>query len=564
MDIQNNMLSPLNALNEKNDPEKGANLIGFEGKSVGEHLTDVKKVTDKAPSTESKKTKVAFVFDDGLLSVYDVMNLFESKNVKAGFAITTKYLAEGDADKINRVGVCDIVRRGHEVLNHSTTHLNMSSETSTAGAAAEIKTAYQELIYLGADVNGYVAANSVLSSVAKKVSAENHSYSFSRYWDNNVENALIYPWSDLHDLARANIDTDLENQAKTAIDSAIEKSASIVMYAHDINSTKLAQLSAVIDYAIANNVEIVTPAEMLNIAKSKKQIGNSYSLNFDNVSSSTFSMSKGLNDFNATTSSIDSGQTFHFEFPVYDRYKKLTLSITLDAISGGADISIGAHCIDSSGNLIEGHSAETDKFRLAGTAKNRRYSVDIATTSTTAKIRFFVRVDPYTTPLNIWCVRPHASESGCILNIKKQQVAKPYTYSRKTLPIQSWDVVSGQTTILPFNLGVIEGGYYKVDGERVTLLVDGTIRFGVNIRGTSFPSDLIGEIFADSSLQVNESYNSAAGLVVANENALRGNAQFVFSGQRGDYFDLSVALNTSTTTTVTTGGDLSQFEAQLI
>jgi len=57
VELQNNMLSPLNALSDKGDASKGAALVGYKGKSVAEHLEDSEannlKVSEKLKESVS-------------------------------------------------------------------------------------------------------------------------------------------------------------------------------------------------------------------------------------------------------------------------------------------------------------------------------------------------------------------------------------------------------------------------------------------------------------------------------------------------------------------------------
>lgn len=71
---------------------------------------------------ETSEPLVALTLDDGPTLRYtrDVLNLLDEKNVKATFFLTGKEIEETPAL------AADIVRRGHEVANHSFSHSNMS------------------------------------------------------------------------------------------------------------------------------------------------------------------------------------------------------------------------------------------------------------------------------------------------------------------------------------------------------------------------------------------------------------------------------------------------------
>lgn len=74
------------------------------------------------PRVETSAPLVALTLDDGPTLRYtrDVLNLLDEKNVKATFFLTGKEMQETPAL------AADIVRRGHQVANHSFSHSNMS------------------------------------------------------------------------------------------------------------------------------------------------------------------------------------------------------------------------------------------------------------------------------------------------------------------------------------------------------------------------------------------------------------------------------------------------------
>lgn len=74
------------------------------------------------PRVETSAPLVALTLDDGPTLRYtrDVLNLLDEKNVKATFFLTGKEMQETPAL------AAAIVRRGHQVANHSFSHSNMS------------------------------------------------------------------------------------------------------------------------------------------------------------------------------------------------------------------------------------------------------------------------------------------------------------------------------------------------------------------------------------------------------------------------------------------------------
>lgn len=74
------------------------------------------------PRVETSAPLVALTLDDGPTLRYtrDVLNLLDEKNVNATFFLTGKEIEETPAL------AADIVRRGHQVANHSFSHSNMT------------------------------------------------------------------------------------------------------------------------------------------------------------------------------------------------------------------------------------------------------------------------------------------------------------------------------------------------------------------------------------------------------------------------------------------------------
>lgn len=74
------------------------------------------------PRVETSAPLVALTLDDGPTLRYtrDVLNLLDEENVKATFFLTGKEIEETPAL------AADIVRRGHQVANHSFSHSNMT------------------------------------------------------------------------------------------------------------------------------------------------------------------------------------------------------------------------------------------------------------------------------------------------------------------------------------------------------------------------------------------------------------------------------------------------------
>ena len=91
MDLQNNMLSPLNALSEKGDIEKGAALVGHKGVKLGDYLNTLIKqyptmTAAKADVHLVKGQKISVISERGLavFELLDVAGVVNGANILQG------------------------------------------------------------------------------------------------------------------------------------------------------------------------------------------------------------------------------------------------------------------------------------------------------------------------------------------------------------------------------------------------------------------------------------------------------------------------------------------------
>lgn len=358
-------------------------------------------VLDKLVKTPS----ISFIFDDGKENHLNVAALFESKGFRAGFAINAPTYV-GIAGRLNNGDIKKLYDTGHEIMNHSATHLSMSQNVVDATIVkAEINTCIDTLNSLGVPIFGWVSPYSTFHRDYIHFLSERHAYAFTKYdADGGEINVNDNPMT----LTRFNIDDGDLERFKIKLDAIIKEKSNLCVYAHDVLDTKditPSKLEAMLNYCKqkvdVGELEVLTTCEQI-----KTVIGSSSSgfltvgetisagsngwvatggiaeisiINDDSFSAQTNEITSIISDFN-----FDSDETFHEEQPV---------SFSASISSNGA-FSLGMHFYDSQGLIISGESFETND--LITDTKKRRYSITRVTPLNTARVRSYIRLQANT------------------------------------------------------------------------------------------------------------------------------------------------------------------------
>ena len=205
---------------------------------------------------------VSFVFDDALLSHFDVVApLSNSYGFKCGFAIPYQYLTGGT--RMSGQQLIAMRNSGHEILNHATTGGVMSSNTlSKQKVRGELATCWSMLHSIGIETIGFQTPSSVLHDDFQEIIPGFSNYAFTK--PTSVD-PLIKD-TNPHKLWRYSLES---NSAVTIVDSLRNlknsKKGAICFYAHDIQpaTTNYDRLVAALNFCRDNGIPVLTPSQSI-------------------------------------------------------------------------------------------------------------------------------------------------------------------------------------------------------------------------------------------------------------------------------------------------------------
>lgn len=378
----------------------------------------------------TKKSIISFMFDDATRDHFDEMlPLFEARGFPLAFAVCPRFT--GDLDSVvTRLSTTELLEcqsRGVEIVNHSMSHRNMTSETSAGTAKAEIETARQWLEKGGLNVTGYVAANSTLNAPLVDATKGYSGYACTVYSDNDANIAVITDQSDAYRLSRFSMDGVSSANTIENIKETIRRGGSSIFYDHIVTGGSYTNLVAVLDYlaTISDYVDVRLPRELVDYEVGKDQI-NSHKVTGQTVWSETsgwsVSGSLGLTFDSADitlTPTTGADGTLTIIVPV-EPNTLYNFNCNLRTGSGfAALLNMGVQQFDGGGGGIAGGDHEGDNLTWDDNFL-RRYSVNFKTSATTATVKLLFRVAPSTFSGQSLLIRQPSISTG--VNILKTEV----------------------------------------------------------------------------------------------------------------------------------------------
>lgn len=205
---------------------------------------------------------VAFVFDDGLSSAYDVVApLFKENKLRCGFAV----YAAGINSSGNMTGsqVIELSQSGFEIICHATTPDPLDSSMSIATGEAEILTCMSMFNSMGINASIFQAPSSVIDDKHMPIISSIFRYAFTKA----PSESPLKDESAMH-LHRFGIDNASMSEIESVINNAIKDNSSVIFYAHDLvkDSPKYRNVVNAINYCNDNKVNIMSPSEVCGIA----------------------------------------------------------------------------------------------------------------------------------------------------------------------------------------------------------------------------------------------------------------------------------------------------------
>jgi peptidoglycan/xylan/chitin deacetylase (PgdA/CDA1 family) len=217
---------------------------------------------------------ISFIFDDAFRCHNGtVAPFFESRGVRAGFAIPANKVQTDWTLGMTYPQMLALQDKGHEFLAHGYNHVPMTDTTTTlATLMQETVGGLQRLRAEGLKVSAFVAPNSAVHSSLIMPIRSFYRYGFTVY-NPGAASAVQQMPLDPHRMYRTSLHAVGLAGAMQAIDAAIASDGLVVFYDHDPlqtvypNSMPYAQLQQVVDYALAQGAEILPPSQAIRAAE---------------------------------------------------------------------------------------------------------------------------------------------------------------------------------------------------------------------------------------------------------------------------------------------------------
>uniref|UniRef100_F4C2C0 NodB homology domain-containing protein n=1 Tax=Sphingobacterium sp. (strain 21) TaxID=743722 RepID=F4C2C0_SPHS2 len=227
-----------------------------------------------------RRATFSFIFDDGLESDQNVVNLFTQYRYRCGFALPTN-----DRSKFFRYLGYQL--KGFEILSHSTDSARMSVYWDGTGTAPEYglttEQAEQKMLNslttlksFGFHVNGWVTPNSKLHNNFLPIVKRYYGLAYTQYFGadgivtpENAATSFQTFNSELRTLLRISLESNTVSAIKLCIDQAIANKGAVCFYAHQFPGTLTeATLIEILNYLKSfvdqSKADVLPPTEATN------------------------------------------------------------------------------------------------------------------------------------------------------------------------------------------------------------------------------------------------------------------------------------------------------------
>lgn len=244
-------------------------LTEIAGYKLPEVNTDSKLPRDKAPRVQlpTRKATVSIIFDDGLTTDANVVELFDTYDYKCGFAIVS------NNNRVNEY--LSYQNKGYEILSHSvdSQRFQASQGMTTAIANQKARDSKKTLESLGFDIKGWVTPGSLAEAPFIPYIKKYYDYGFTQYFELTPSNSnLSYHvfQDELRNLRRVSLQNPSVSDIKKAIDDTISNNGILFMYAHAYPDSTLPveKLTEILDYIQTfeqqGDLDVMNPSEAIN------------------------------------------------------------------------------------------------------------------------------------------------------------------------------------------------------------------------------------------------------------------------------------------------------------
>ena len=408
-----------------------------------------------------KKTSIGFVFDDEWLNFYNVvLPEFESRDFPMSIAVNHEFLRDGrgGADRMSVSELIDAQLRGVEILNHGTSHRNMSAENSVLSAKGEIDTCLQYLVDHGCNVNGFVAANSALSDDVISIPKSNHSYAFTVNANNDPDLYEITPDSDAYRLGRIVMDGVPSSQTIDKIKDLIKYGKGAVLYDHDIAaaSSDYNNLVSVLNFiqTIPDLIDVKLPVDVVSgytgsMSKLKSKGGELIHFGVDGKWTATGNLTVVQSELTMSVSptAVSSGETIILDTFEVKEDALYTFSANVRGETADVNVLMEAQCLDEFDAVITDGTVKSDSIVNMDNSQYPRHYININTLPGTKKLKVFFRIN--------------VLAAGGVFYIQHPQVVKGDNILKSDLTFAFPELLLNVTTAANFTPKFIRGSENK-------------------------------------------------------------------------------------------------------
>jgi hypothetical protein len=245
----------------KGAPHK--NVISFNGNKISRN--DIVGMTNYLPY---RRPLIAFIFDGEYDMNDDFKALFDSHNVKCGYALpyNTTFSNTSKANYLNWQSA------GFEILAHSAVAVGTNGSSTDEQIKKIVKDSYKTLYDFGFNIHGFVALQGNAKPIAIKTAQKyfdygatqpNHSGAYAQTFPDLVESNLYFDADAPYKLWRYSMQTSTLQQMKDAVDRCLSTDGLVLFYGHanssDLQNMTLENVGALLTYIEGKDIPIVAP-----------------------------------------------------------------------------------------------------------------------------------------------------------------------------------------------------------------------------------------------------------------------------------------------------------------
>ena len=206
---------------------------------------------DNGNNNDSRHPVITFIFDDGVTEDSDIVDIFEAKNLKCGFAlVSTIATSASEASKINNY--LNWQKIGYSILSHSTDGTGMNDPSvSTSAIRDKLLLSKQRLNAAGFDIKGWVTPSSQMAESFRPLLNSLYDYAYTIYYGSYSSSNPCYNTFNegSYNMWRLDLMNTYDNIV-AGIDACISNKGFLTIYCHaaQMQPSHFTLLADVLDY----------------------------------------------------------------------------------------------------------------------------------------------------------------------------------------------------------------------------------------------------------------------------------------------------------------------------